>query len=317
MHAQYDEDEQIGDQYSIHRICQAYQLAKFINLATETATSQRDGKDLVILAGDLNIGCDELPFRLLTSMTGLTDSCMHRYSHTIRRSIHGTLDTEVEEDLITCGHRSNSYTVSQSKQVNTSIKDMVLKPTGKRIDFVLYKLLQNATSEAMPYDEQHHMCLADRVHCEGKDPVTGLSFSDHQPVVVKLVVKRKEFMKLQLDHQAQHSAHDIPITKVSGDSNGRSNGCARSASYSDESEESVYEEAIETVSVDTVRNGQSPDARRESNVLMDMLSGPRNGFSETTVTTETKLLIKSKTPQAEAFLRDSHGHLRKYLEGTC
>lgn len=74
MHAQYDEHEQIGDQYSIHRICQAYQLAKFINLATESATNSRDGKDLIILAGDLNIGCEELPFKLLSEYT---DSVCH------------------------------------------------------------------------------------------------------------------------------------------------------------------------------------------------------------------------------------------------
>lgn len=66
MHAQYDEYEQIDDQYSVHRICQAYQMAKFINLVTDSvSTKEKDEKHLIILAGDLNTSSNELPYRLL------------------------------------------------------------------------------------------------------------------------------------------------------------------------------------------------------------------------------------------------------------
>lgn len=52
--------------YSIHRICQAYQLGKFINLATETSKIPAKRKDLIVLAGDLNVGPEEVPFKLLS-----------------------------------------------------------------------------------------------------------------------------------------------------------------------------------------------------------------------------------------------------------
>lgn len=65
MHAQYNQNEALGDQYSIHRICQSYQLGKFINMTRELVSDIGNSSDLFILAGDLNFGPEEFPFQLL------------------------------------------------------------------------------------------------------------------------------------------------------------------------------------------------------------------------------------------------------------
>lgn len=65
MHAQYDLNEKIIDQYSIHRICQAYELGKFINLMSCNCTNT-GSKDLIILAGDMNTSSKELPYKMLS-----------------------------------------------------------------------------------------------------------------------------------------------------------------------------------------------------------------------------------------------------------
>jgi len=66
MHAQYDENERIHDQYSVHRICQSYEMAKFINLMANCSGASNT-KDLIVLAGDMNASSKELPYRLLGS----------------------------------------------------------------------------------------------------------------------------------------------------------------------------------------------------------------------------------------------------------
>lgn len=73
-HAYYNDNESVHDQYSIHRICQSYQLAKFINFISDTACNRKaDGKDLLIVAGDMNSTSSELPYKIVTAMAGLTD----------------------------------------------------------------------------------------------------------------------------------------------------------------------------------------------------------------------------------------------------
>ncbi|KAI1301959.1 Sphingomyelin phosphodiesterase 2 [Halotydeus destructor] len=299
LHAQYDDDEQISHQYSIHRMCQAYQLGKFINLATETAAKAKDKRDLIVLAGDLNTAAEDVPFRLLMSMTGLNDSCMHRYSHEIKRSIHGLIETEIEDDLITCGHKSNCYTMSTQKSGGSTLKDMVVKPTGKRIDFILYKLLQDS-SQAVPFDESHHMCLADRVHCEGKDPVTGLSFSDHQPVIVKLAIKKKTL--LSVTDQKVNNYGDI-----------KRNATVQKTSATKNETQSVEERFRESQHAGD--SFQRP--RSNSNILLDMLPGRRPSCEETRLTTETKITsLSDMKSESRSFISESHALLRKYIEDS-
>ena len=200
LHAQYDEEEKMQDMYSVHRICQAYQLSKFINLATENTNHCLSGSDLIVLAGDLNTTPGELPFKLLMSMTGLVDCAMHRYSHDVKLSLRGVQDITIDEDLTTCGHHSNSFTVKSSRSTrttNTMDRDQISRCTGKRIDFILYKLNQSCgqckVRDCACY--KSHTCHGVRVECLGKDPSTGLSFSDHQPVSLRLVIKKDRNLK--------------------------------------------------------------------------------------------------------------------------
>ena len=191
LHAQYDDDEKITDMYAIHRLCQSYQLAKFINLVTASALDVKKGKDLIVLAGDLNTSPGEPPFKLLMSMTGLIDCCMHRYSHDVKMTLHGIENTEVEEDLVTCGHSENSFTAtSTQKTVVSNSTKQLLRPSGKRIDFVLYKIVQECQMDSsISLSGFDHSCIGTKLSCDGKDPASGLSFSDHQPVTVQLLIK--------------------------------------------------------------------------------------------------------------------------------
>lgn len=65
MHAQYSKLENSFDQYYIHRLCQSYQLAKFINLMTGFPCKNPENHNLIVLAGDLNAPSNELSYQLL------------------------------------------------------------------------------------------------------------------------------------------------------------------------------------------------------------------------------------------------------------
>lgn len=65
MHAQYSKLENSFDQYYIHRLCQSYQLAKFINLMTGFPCKNPENHNLIVLAGDLNTSSNELSYQLL------------------------------------------------------------------------------------------------------------------------------------------------------------------------------------------------------------------------------------------------------------
>ncbi|XP_075588181.1 neutral sphingomyelinase isoform X2 [Dermatophagoides farinae] len=248
MHAQYDLNEKIIDQYSIHRICQAYELGKFINLMSCNCTNT-GSKDLIILAGDMNTSSKELPYKMLIELTDLNDcykllqidqqqkrslKCNNNNNNnsmdlttktsTPNKRINkmkiqeSSIDHESsDEELTTCGHRDNTFTPQQN-----------LKPdekAGKRIDFIFFKLrdscspsvsdhhrilhnrlndngistmdiLKNNMETILPNDvipsnnnlietTPFLMCLPEKMNIVAKD-ITGLSFSDHQPVVAKL-----------------------------------------------------------------------------------------------------------------------------------
>lgn len=90
-HAYYKENEPIHDQYSVHRVCQSYQLAKFINFISDTSCNRRGSnyKDLLIVAGDMNCTSSELPYKIVTTMANLTD-CFKtsRYTNPSSNIIH-------------------------------------------------------------------------------------------------------------------------------------------------------------------------------------------------------------------------------------
>jgi hypothetical protein len=96
-----------------------------------------------------------------------------------------------DDDLITCGHRDNAYT---RRPIN-------LKTSGaKRIDFILFKLIDKVKNKKVDENKafgdnyvnndsfdciESSLCKVEHIRFCAKDE-SGLSFSDHQPVVAKL-----------------------------------------------------------------------------------------------------------------------------------
>lgn len=119
---------------------------------------------MVILAGDLNTPPEELPYKLLLSMTGLHDSC-----HVYQKQKIVEYGNHKEEDFITCGHPFNTYTAEKTGYV-------------KRIDYILFKLLTgtckiklaNLAGDHLLND--NHPYIIDRIECKTKCDISGLSF---------------------------------------------------------------------------------------------------------------------------------------------
>lgn len=212
MHAQYDEEEDITDQYSIHRICQSYELAKYINLMS-CSCSGPSSKDLIILAGDMNTSSKELPYRLLVKLTKLSDcykqgnmgrETTYRKKEPVSKKpnrkfinknhltrLYHCSDDSSDEELITCGHKDNTFTKPS----------LVLAKSSKRIDFILFKLRDIHTNNdghdecnngdvttrftLSPSKQLTMLCQPEQMKINAKD-VSGLSYSDHQPVAAKL-----------------------------------------------------------------------------------------------------------------------------------
>lgn len=104
-----------------------------------------------------------------------------------------------DDEVATCGHRENTFTPPQNIKAGIC---------GKRIDFIFFKAkeklnyFENRTnakySDLMKCNESAGnlknatclQCVPEKVTVVAKD-VSGLSFSDHQPVVVKLLLSSK------------------------------------------------------------------------------------------------------------------------------
>lgn len=100
----------MNDEYSAHRILQAFDMAQFIRMTEQ-------GADAVILGGDLNTGPKDLAYRIISGVASLADSCS---------IIHSNIGTSE------CAN--NSY---------TSVKVATKFPQGKRIDHILYSGSKN------------------------------------------------------------------------------------------------------------------------------------------------------------------------------
>ena len=102
LHAEYDKE---NDEYTAHRVLQAFDAAQFIRMT-------KGGVDAVILGGDLNTEPQDLAYRIICGVAGLKDAC---------------LDTSRNLGTNECAN--NSYT-------NSSVARKL--PDGKRIDHILY-----------------------------------------------------------------------------------------------------------------------------------------------------------------------------------
>ncbi|XP_033219483.1 putative neutral sphingomyelinase [Belonocnema kinseyi] len=115
LHAEYDKE---NDEYTAHRVLQAFDTAQFIRMT-------KGGADAVILGGDLNTEPQDLAYRIICGVAGLQDTC------SISADTQGTSE---------CA--KNSYTPS-------SIASKL--PNGKRIDYILYKGSKNFKVEVFNF----------------------------------------------------------------------------------------------------------------------------------------------------------------------
>uniref|UniRef100_A0A2M4AND1 sphingomyelin phosphodiesterase n=2 Tax=Anopheles triannulatus TaxID=58253 RepID=A0A2M4AND1_9DIPT len=157
-------NDQLVHVYAAHlhaeynRQCDDYMAHRVIQ-AYDTAQfieSTRGNSVLQILAGDLNTEPGDLAYRVLLTSSNLKDS--------YDRKLPGT-------SLCTNECESNSYTDATAAKQN---------PNGKRIDYVLYRIGDHYEGRLL----EHRLPLPKRV------PGQSFSYSDHEAVYAKLILKR-------------------------------------------------------------------------------------------------------------------------------
>lgn len=104
------------------------------------------------------------------------------------------------EDLITCCHKENTFTPKPSLETQKS---------AKRIDFILFKVRDPNMINLLKWNESVNgsetlkinysimLCYVEQIRVVSKD-ISGLSFSDHQPVAAKLnfnLINGQDFIK--------------------------------------------------------------------------------------------------------------------------
>lgn len=148
LHAEYDS---FHDQYLPHRVAQAFEFSQFVQMTSETA-------DLSIVAGDFNTEPTDLPYKVIVHNAGCLDAYL-----TQKNSVLDGCSIRT-----TCGHPDNLY---------TSQKELSQCPSGKRIDYILYKCGSGTYVDCLSCDTPL-----------GKIPGTAIPYSDHEAVVAKLHV---------------------------------------------------------------------------------------------------------------------------------
>ncbi|XP_058452965.1 putative neutral sphingomyelinase [Malaya genurostris] len=138
------------DDYMSHRVIQAYDTAQFIESTRGSAVVQ-------ILAGDLNTEPGDLAYRIIRTNTKLTDS----YDRTMYTN--GELGTnEIAQ---------NTYTDPELAKKS---------PQGKRIDYIMYRFANHYEGHQL----EHRLPLPNRI--PGRD----ISYSDHEAVYAKIILKK-------------------------------------------------------------------------------------------------------------------------------
>uniref|UniRef100_A0A224Z970 sphingomyelin phosphodiesterase n=1 Tax=Rhipicephalus zambeziensis TaxID=60191 RepID=A0A224Z970_9ACAR len=153
LHAEYNRNY---DTYLSHRICQSFELSQYVKHTSATC-------DLAILAGDFNTEPLDPPYNIIIYNSDLVDAFVDQEKCNRESMCVGA----------TCGHPDNKYTTSYEKSSC---------PTGKRIDYVMYKVGRGVTVTTKS-------CMTLKL----KTP-SGLPFSDHEPVEVVMRVNKSSEM---------------------------------------------------------------------------------------------------------------------------
>ncbi|XP_014211102.1 putative neutral sphingomyelinase [Copidosoma floridanum] len=117
LHAEYCKE---NDEYTAHRVLQAFDTAQFIRMT-------KGGADAVILGGDLNTEPQDLAYKIICGVAGLMDACAKK---------SGSLGTNE------CAN--NSY---------TDLRVAEKEPNGKRIDYILYMGSKNYKIEVNDFSQ--------------------------------------------------------------------------------------------------------------------------------------------------------------------
>lgn len=94
----------------------------------------------------------------------------------------GLCAADSNSGYVTHGHLENTYTKTHDKP--------------KLIDFIFYKLVNKRGCDRtvgchqISASEKNLECFSEQIQCLSKDPCTGYSFSDHQPVAVRLKISK-------------------------------------------------------------------------------------------------------------------------------
>lgn len=143
LHAEYNRR---CDVYLTHRICQAFELSQYVKHTSENC-------DLAILGGDFNTEPLDLSYNIILYNTELVDTFVDQERVNRESLCVGA----------TCGHPDNLYTPSYEKSAC---------PTGKRIDYVMYKVGRGVTVETK-------LCTTPKLKTPSGNPL-----SDHEPLDV-------------------------------------------------------------------------------------------------------------------------------------
>ncbi|CAO1362853.1 unnamed protein product [Diamesa tonsa] len=144
LHAEYDKN---CDDYMTHRVIQAFDTAQFLE-------STRGDCAMQVLAGDLNTEPGDLAYRILLSVSRMSDSFVKNKSN-----FTGTHE-----------YSYNTYATMELSKVN---------PEGIRIDYILYRGNKDFECEVEAYE----LPLLDKI------PDINISYSDHEAVHSKISIK--------------------------------------------------------------------------------------------------------------------------------
>ncbi|KAH7939774.1 hypothetical protein HPB52_017267 [Rhipicephalus sanguineus] len=165
LHAEYNRNY---DTYLSHRICQSFELSQYVKHTSATC-------DLAIVAGDFNTEPLDPPYNIILYNSDLVDAYVDQEKYNRESMCVGA----------TCGHPDNKYTTSYEKSTC---------PTGKRIDYVMYKVGRGVTVTTKS-------CTTLKL----KTP-SGLPFSDHEPVEVVMRVNKSS----ECDSSVYHCSSPPP-----------------------------------------------------------------------------------------------------------
>lgn len=145
------------DDYMAHRVIQAFDTAQFIE-------STRGNSVLQILAGDLNTEPGDLAYRVLQTNSMMVDTCDPKM---FAAGNWGT--NEIDK---------NSYTDPEAAKKS---------PQGKRIDYIMYRFGENFEGRLL----EHRLPLPSRI------PGKQISYSDHEAVYAKIILKKTSSSTIQ------------------------------------------------------------------------------------------------------------------------